>query len=605
MRIPGSSWEFPSAIKTTVLAVLWSAAAWAEPVSRELGSHVAYWNDEKSNGLVLVSLGGTNSRPADLEAFDLEAVEMGYKVLALDYPNSVISTACRDSKEPDAFDHFREEIVEGKAASQLVEVDRASSIEGRLQVALSELQWPQDWRKIVVVGHSQGSGHAAYLGKIHPLRGVIMLAGPQDEGARWLSLPGQTDPLSYVGFLHEKDFFDAKRQTRAITTLRSGRLSPQSLIISQEEVDDAHMSVIQPQFQPVWRQLLGQFRVGLLSRKDTGQGSWIEHLQDSDPHLGQRAFLPSQQQKAPIIVECFTSPTPSSSSFLLHYAGPANGSGQNFPVVIVPGAKVDATFYQTLAQTLKAQGHSVYTLTFAHNQDDNYVQAQQLANAIARVRQLTGAAQVDLVAHSKGCIVATVYATPEFRQDWMTPYQGDVRRLLLVGGPNGGIDYFHRHPFEDQGASNWPMVWNRLDGKDCSQYQLNLDGFWPGQAQLVARWDQRYPPQDKLSYYGGSGPRFEAEGIEAALEAGENFMARLNQTPVSPEIQVGLLAGNLADVPGFRNEMDGASDGIILLDSALRPPCQARVTRKTVLPCNHIQLILGSAAQTQIAEFLR
>ena len=56
MRIPGSSWEFPSAIKTTVLAVLWSAAAWAEPVSRELGSHVAYWNDEKSNGLVLVSL---------------------------------------------------------------------------------------------------------------------------------------------------------------------------------------------------------------------------------------------------------------------------------------------------------------------------------------------------------------------------------------------------------------------------------------------------------------------------------------------------------------------------------------------------------------------
>jgi len=584
--------------------LLLTAFAWGEPVSRAVGPHVAYWDDQKSNGLVLVSLGGTNSKPADLEDFDRTAVELGYRVLALDYPNSVISTACRDSKQPDAFDHFREEIVEGKPTSDLVEVDRANSIEGRLQSALNELQWSQDWSKIVVVGHSQGSGHAAYLGKLHRLRGVIMLAGPQDDGAGWLSRPGQTDPLNYVAFLHAKDFFDAKRQTRAITTLRGGHASPPSLIITQEEVDDPHMSVIQPQFQSVWRQLLGQLRVGRLSRKDTGKGSWVEHLQDSHPHLGQRAFLPSQEQRTPLVVECFASATPPSGDFLLHYAGPPEGPSRT-PVILVPGAKVDATFYQTLATTLKAQGLQVFTLTFAHNQDDNWVQAQQLANAVARVRQLTGAAQVDLVAHSKGCIVATVYATPEFRQEWMTPYHDDVRRLLLVGGPNGGIDYFFRHPFEDQGASNWPMVWKRMDGKDCTAYQMGLDGYWPGQTQLVARWDQRYPPQDKVSYYGGSTDRFEADGIEAALEAGGNFMERLWETPLDSKVQVGLLAGNVADVPGFRNEKDGASDGIILLDSALRAPCQAHLSKKTVLPCNHIQLILGSPAQAQIVEFLR
>ncbi len=591
-------------MRSPLLLLLLSAVAWGEPVSRAVGAHVAYWDNQRSNGLVLVSLGGTNSKPTDLEDFDRTAVELGYRVLALDYPNSVISTACRDSKQPDAFDHFREEIVEGKPTSDLVAVDRANSIEGRLEAALTQLQWTQDWSKIVVVGHSQGSGHAAYLGKLHPLRGVIMLAGPQDDGAGWLSRPGQTDPLNYVGFLHEKDFFDAKRQTQAVTTLRGGQASPTTLIITQEEVDDPHMAVIHPQFQSVWRQLLGQFRVGRLSRKDTGQGSWIEHLQDSQSHLGQRAFLPSQQQKTPLVVECFASPTPPSSDFLLHYAGPPERPSRT-PVILVPGAKVDATFYQTLATTLKARGLQVFTLTFAHNQDDNWVQAQQLANAVARVRQLTGAAQVDLVAHSKGCIVATVYATPEFRQDWMTPYHDDVRRLLLVGGPNGGIDYFFRHPFEDQGASNWPMVWKWMDGKDCTAYQMGLHGYWPGQTQLVARWDQRYPPQDKVSYYGGSTDRFESDGIEAAIEAGGNFMDRLQETPLDSQVQVGLLAGNVADVPGFPNEKDGSSDGIILLDSALRPPYQAHLIKKTVLPCNHIQLILGSPAQAQIVEFLR
>jgi len=348
--------------------------------------------------------------------------------------------------------------------------------------------------------------------------------------------------------------------------------------------------------------------VNCLARRELSEGAWIEHLQDNQEHLRQRKFLPSQQQKNVEVVKSFGTPTPPSSSLLLHFFGPPARPVAKPPVVIVPGAKVDAFFYQTLAQSLRAQGLSVYALTFAHNQDDNYVQAQQLANAVARVRTLSNAPQVDLVAHSKGCIVATVYATPGFRQPWMSQYPHDVRRLLLVGGPNGGLDYFHRHPFDDQGASNWPMVWRRLtvDGQttDCSQWQLDLEGYWPGQAQLVSRWDGRFPVEDKVSYYGGSSERFQADGIDAAIEAGDNFMARLSDTPLAEEVELGLLAGSVADVPGFRNETAGPSDGIILLESALKPPHQAHVSKATVLPCNHIQLILGPAAQSQIAGFL-
>lgn len=82
-------------------------------------------------------------------------------------------------------------------------------------------------------------------------------------------------------------------------------------------------------------------------------------------------------------------------------------------------------------------------------------------------------------------------------------------------------------------------------------------------------------------------------------------MERLLMSPIDPHIQVGLLAGSKADVPGFRNETDGPSDGIILVDSALRAPCGSRVVRSTVLNCNHVQLILGAEAQAAIADFLR
>ena len=37
------------------------------------------------------------------------------------------------------------------------------------------------WRKIIVSGHSQGAGHAAYLAMKFKTRGTIMISGPQDE----------------------------------------------------------------------------------------------------------------------------------------------------------------------------------------------------------------------------------------------------------------------------------------------------------------------------------------------------------------------------------------------------------------------------------------
>ncbi|MCA9776216.1 MAG: alpha/beta fold hydrolase [Candidatus Eremiobacteraeota bacterium] len=254
------------------------------PVAR--GPHLAIVDSSATpNGYLLLSLGGTNSYPKDFLAFDKVAASQGYSVLALDYPNTVITTSCKTSPQPDPCTLFREEIVTGQQVSDLVEVDRANSIENRL-VALLKHQaktdpehyadflkdGQPDWSKIVVVGHSQGSGHAGYLAKNHPMKAAILLAGPQDTTdagpASWMSAPSQTAPDRFLSFTHKDDFFDSSSQLAAVRLLREepgaqatvvDHQDPnQPIVMSDAEVRDPHMSVITPQFEDVWSGLLRQ-----------------------------------------------------------------------------------------------------------------------------------------------------------------------------------------------------------------------------------------------------------------------------------------------------------------------------------------------------------
>lgn len=242
----------------------------APGVVQARGAHRAFRTPAPGNGYLLVSLGGTNSLPSDLDAFDRVAVNMGFQVLALDYPNSVISTAARTSSEPQAFRRFRQEVVTGAAQSDLVQIDRANSLEGRLAALLVYLgpTWAEFlrdgepvWEKIVVVGHSQGSGHAAYLGKRHALRGVLLLAGPQDtladgSPAEWLAASSSTDPDRYLALLHRDDFFHCEQQLRAVDALRGGSARRDRVVVLDSAVKDAHMSVIESAAKDRWRELL-------------------------------------------------------------------------------------------------------------------------------------------------------------------------------------------------------------------------------------------------------------------------------------------------------------------------------------------------------------
>ncbi|KYG62444.1 hypothetical protein AZI86_16560 [Bdellovibrio bacteriovorus] len=238
------------------------------------GPHQVYWSKKKSKNILLISFGGTGSLPSDLKAYAEHAAGLGFDVVTMDYDNSVISTTCKDSKDLQCFDHFREEIATGDDVSSIVKVDKINSLESRILELLKFLaksdakRWAGyisnkgvNWNKVIFSGHSQGAGHAAYLAKLHPARGVVMLAGPQDRFADgrpvgWLALKSETPRAKYFSLLHEKDFFGSEYQVAAMKILVQPDKHEDHIIMRDDPVQDAHMSVISSRFAEPWTVLL-------------------------------------------------------------------------------------------------------------------------------------------------------------------------------------------------------------------------------------------------------------------------------------------------------------------------------------------------------------
>lgn len=240
-----------------------------------------------SNGLLVITIGGTNSRPSEFEFVAKLAAALGYRVLSVDYPNEVISTLCQSDRDATCFDTYRSEIVTGRGTNPRVDVDVTNSIENRVAALFdhlvkanssiwADLRTPAgelDWSKVVLVGHSQGAGHVAYLGKLHAVKRIIMTGGPHDKTAhglaRWVTTPGPTSPKRHFAFLHEKDFFGSALQVEVARGLLADPASPivsvvdsipsaidAHIYMTDLQVPDPHNSLAHPRFTNVWKPLL-------------------------------------------------------------------------------------------------------------------------------------------------------------------------------------------------------------------------------------------------------------------------------------------------------------------------------------------------------------
>jgi len=254
------------------------------------GEHTAYIDRAAPpvNKLLLMIV-GTGAAANHNIPFCRFAASMGYHVICIDYKNTVITTVCSNSKDSACFNEFRQEIIFGEPVSPLVEVDSANSIYHRVYALLLYLSgkfpeqgWQQytkgksiQWPKIIVAGHSQGAGHAAYLGKKFPVNRVLIFAGPQDflvqfnKPAGWVFQKSITSPSKYFAFLHLQDPFDFKKQLAGcmalLQSVKADTVFVQPLrpviksghiLVTNIETTNAHESMMQPVFEQALAWLL-------------------------------------------------------------------------------------------------------------------------------------------------------------------------------------------------------------------------------------------------------------------------------------------------------------------------------------------------------------
>ena len=188
--------------------------------------HYVVRNNQIHLNKLLLFIGGSYSSPEQYKIICDYGASIGLDVISLSYPNNVATAPLGSSSDRFVFDKYRDEICFGNPVSDKVDVNHFNSINTRavklleyLHLQFPDQNWNQyltssntlQWNKIIVAGHSQGSGHACYLGKINLVDRVVMFSGPNDystfhnEPANWISQIGNTPLNKQFSLLHTQD----------------------------------------------------------------------------------------------------------------------------------------------------------------------------------------------------------------------------------------------------------------------------------------------------------------------------------------------------------------------------------------------------------------
>jgi len=399
-------------------------------------------------------------------------------------------------------------------------------------------------------------------------------------------------------------------------------------------------------YKPVPRQIF----------EDLEAAPWekIERHRDFHPRFARTPFHPKLTQLYPQTREAFGSETPPERDFLLYLAKGWDQSPST-PVLLIHGANDDATrrwaypksrFSEDhtrvtgLMQYLSARGIPVFGISFSHYHGDNLYQGEQIANAISRIRKLLKREsdddfKVDLITFSKGAMAARAYIQSlpvYYHKKFLTPYRGDVRRVLFIGGPIGGLDLPFRYYLYNLNIHlrdiPAPLGASKLRTgfflKKTGKNHIH-SGYWPGQLQMIH--DQRLlgVPFGPLSLTldanqsgralasGGSSNFLVSEGMEAARKAGGRMIEVLNSRGLPAEVEAVLIGGTLPVVfdevhPNWPfpegAQIIAKNDGLIFLKSALYEEGLtaqgAKILDTRSFPLNH----LGLSRSVKVFEYI-
>jgi hypothetical protein len=202
--------------------------------------HLAVYDPQAaSRPRLFLFIPGTGAKATNSLAMDKVFAKWGYHAISIDYENNVIATTFVHDLDDTAFGRYRSAIITGGQASDKLKVNADNSILNRVQKLLSYLvkhdpqgEWDQflengmpAWDRIIVAGHSQGSGHAGYIGKMFKVDRVLMFSGPQDymddlhKPAAWENDKSATPPDRFFAFLSKNDPFNSDHQEANCMTL--------------------------------------------------------------------------------------------------------------------------------------------------------------------------------------------------------------------------------------------------------------------------------------------------------------------------------------------------------------------------------------------------
>lgn len=190
-------------------------------------SSAVSWNTGSPPDKLFLFLGGTgSSSSSDYNALRLLSAGLGFDFINLSYPNDVAAASLANNSDSLAFNKYRQEACFGTPVSDAVTIDSLNSIHTRTVLLLRYLDltypahnWGQylanpdsmDWSRIIVGGHSQGSGHACFLAKRFVVDRVLMFAGPNDysdffaNSANWVRQSGATPASGHYSYLSLHD----------------------------------------------------------------------------------------------------------------------------------------------------------------------------------------------------------------------------------------------------------------------------------------------------------------------------------------------------------------------------------------------------------------
>jgi hypothetical protein len=244
---------------------------------------------------LLVFFPGTTADPNSAWPFLETGANAGYRVIGLMYDNgNSVPQLCGPNPDPACSDRFREKRNFGDGASNEIDDLPGESVVSRLTKLLQYLVkyfpdegWGQylangqpNWARIVVSGHSQGGGIAAYIAKKEKVARVVVLSGAADRvdatkvWAPWVTSPSAT-PLDrwYAGYHQKETRAEAMKAAYAVigippAHIRAFTLEPNPAAKTPPGADTYHMSMSgeeitprdangQPAFAPDWAFLLG------------------------------------------------------------------------------------------------------------------------------------------------------------------------------------------------------------------------------------------------------------------------------------------------------------------------------------------------------------